>query len=144
MAVPKNLKQSIKRTILRIILNSHNLIMLGSTRTHIAISRIMQQALSISDFSSGNTRHTLKCELHTPKATGSELGELLAGSGGVGVGSLSDGIGVKGGGIGGRARTEGELVEPAAHWGFVIESFWLGLVEEEWVFGRWFGEGEKR
>lgn len=118
MASPKNIKQSIKTTLLRIILNPNNFIMIGSPTTHVLVARVMQVALAVPNFSIGDTWHSLKRQFDTPKTASTELGELLTGGRNVVVGALSDGGVLHGGGVGAGPEAEAELVEDV-HGGLV-------------------------
>lgn len=119
MASPKHIKQSIETTLLRIILNPNNFIMIGSPTTHVLVARVMQVALAVPNFGLGDTWHSLERQFDAPKAASAELGKLLTGGRNVVVGALSDGGVLRGRGVGAGPEAEAELVEDV-HGGLVV------------------------
>ena len=90
MASPESIKQRLIATFLRVILNTNDLRMVGSTRTNIVIRRIVDMPLGIPNLGLGNTKDSLERQFDTPETPGAELRELLARSGDVVVWTLRD------------------------------------------------------
>lgn len=136
MSGPKHIKQSVVATFFGIILNPNDLGVIGGAGAHIFISGIVQIPLGVTDFGLGDTGHSLVGQFDSPEAAGPELGELLAGSGGVSVGAQGN---RGGGGVSGGAWAKAELVEPThpdgtglvedgigVGWGMVVEGIGEG------------------
>lgn len=140
MPGPKHIKQSLKATVFRVILNPHDLRVTRRPTTHVLIARIMQQALRIPNLRFGDAGDSLKCQFYPPEAPGSELRELLTRRRDVVVGALRDGggLGVRVGGLG----SEPEAVEDV-HGGGAEGDGSAGLGERGGGFGLEFGEREK-
>lgn len=90
MPCPESIKQTLVATLLGIVLNPHDLRVLGGARTHILIAGIVQRALRVANLSLGHARNSLEGQLNPPEATGAELRELLTGSRNVIVWALSN------------------------------------------------------
>lgn len=129
MPGPEEIKQSLKVTLFRIVLHSHDLRVVGGARTHVLVSRVVQEPLGVPNLCLGHARNSLKGQLDTPEAPGSKLGELLTWRRNIVVWAQRDG-GRIGSGVGGLCA-EAELVEEVH----------LGLVERDGSVGLWEGGG---
>lgn len=88
MASPERIKQILVIALFWIILNPNDLRVVRSTWADIVIRRVIQISLTISYLRFGHSRNPLKSQFDAPKATSSELCELLTWSWDVVIWSL--------------------------------------------------------
>lgn len=84
--------------------------MIRGPRTDVLVARLMEVALAVTDLRLGDAGDSLVGQFDAPEASGTELGELLAGSGKVFVWGLGDG-GIVDGRVGFGAEAEAEVLE---------------------------------
>lgn len=110
MLCPESIKQAVVATLLGVVLNPHDLRVVGVARAHILIAGVVEEALTVANLGLGHPGNSLESQFDTPEAPGAELRELLARGRNVIVWALSNRGRVGGRGPGG---AEAELVEQA-------------------------------
>lgn len=81
MAAPEKREEIGVGASYRVVLDPNHLDVVGVSGANEFVVRIGDVTLSVADFSLDDTGESLKCQLHSPEATGSELCKLETGFG---------------------------------------------------------------